>query len=74
MKRIDKLTAIIQLVKKGGEMREAEPEKYAVTVTVRVSEEERHRLKLLAVREKKTLKAVLFEALDKTFPHWRKDK
>ena len=55
-------------------MREAEPEKYAVTVTVRVSEEERHRLKLLAVKEKKTLKAVLFEALDKTFPSWRKEQ
>ncbi len=53
-------------------MREADPEKYAVTVTVRVSEEERHRLKLLAVKEKMTLKAVLFKALDKAFPTWRK--
>ncbi|EEB33824.1 MULTISPECIES: hypothetical protein [Desulfovibrio] len=52
-------------------MRKAEPEKYAVTVTVRVSEEERHKLKLLAVKNKKTLKAVLFEALDKAFPGWR---
>lgn len=55
-------------------MRKAEPDKYAVTMTVRVSEEERHRLKLLAVQEKKTLKAVLFEALDKTFPGWRDKK
>ena len=55
-------------------MREAEPEKYAVTVTVRVSEDERHKLKLLAVRERKTLKAVLFEALDRAFPNWRKDQ
>ena len=55
-------------------MRKAEPEKYAVTVTVRVSEEERHKLKLLAVKNKKTLKAVLFEALDKAFPGWRAKK
>lgn len=53
-------------------MREASPEKYAKALTVRVSEEEHQKLKLLAVREKKTLKAVLFEALDKTFPDWRK--
>ena len=52
-------------------MREAEPEKYAVTLTIRLSEEERYRLKLLAVKEKKTLKAVLFAALDKAFPQWR---
>jgi hypothetical protein len=55
-------------------MRQAEPDKYAVTITVRVSEEERHKLKLLAVRERKTLKAVLFEALDKAFPGWDKGK
>lgn len=55
-------------------MKEASPEKYAKSLTVRVSEEEHQRLKLLAVREKKTLKAILFEALDKTFPEWRKDK
>ena len=52
-------------------MREANPEKYAKTMTVKVSEEEHHKLKLLAVRKKKTLKAVLFEALDKSFPGWR---
>lgn len=55
-------------------MKGASPDEYAVTVTVRVSEEERHKLKLLAVRERKTLKAVIFEALDKTFPNWRKEK
>lgn len=53
-------------------MKEAAPDKYAATITIRMSEDERHKLKLLAVREKKTLKAVLFEALDKTFPDWRK--
>ena len=52
-------------------MKEASPEKYAKALTVRVSEEEHQRLKMLAVREKKTLKAILFEALDKTFPNWR---
>lgn len=49
----------------------AEPEKYAVTITVRVSEEERQNLKILAAKEKQTLKALLFEALDKAFPGWR---
>lgn len=52
-------------------MKEASPEKYAKALTVRVSEEEHQRLKMLAVREKKTLKALLFEALDETFPNWR---
>lgn len=55
-------------------MKEATPDKYASTITVRMSEEERHKLKLLAVREKKTLKAILFEALDKSFPMWREEK
>lgn len=55
-------------------MREASPDKYAKALTVRVSEEEHQRLKLLAVRERKTLKAVLFEALDRTFPGWREEK
>lgn len=55
-------------------MKEATPDKYAATITVRMSEEERHKLKLLAVREKKTLKAILFEALEKAFPGWREDK
>jgi hypothetical protein len=39
-----------------------------------VSEEERHKMKLLAVRERKTLKAVLIEALNKAFPDWQKAK
>jgi predicted transcriptional regulator len=58
--------------KKGGVMKLAAPDKYATTITVRMSEEERHKLKLLAVRERKTLKAVLFEALDRAFPGWQK--
>lgn len=55
-------------------MREANPDQYATSVTVRLSEEERHKLKLLAVRERKTLKAVIFEALDRAFPMWREEK
>lgn len=55
-------------------MKEASPEKYAKALTVRVSEEEHQQLKMLAVREKKTLKAVLFAALDKAFPEWREEK
>ncbi len=52
-------------------MREKNPEKYEKTLTLKVSTEEHHKLKLFAVKEKKTLKAVLFEALDKAFPVWR---
>lgn len=55
-------------------MEKASPEKYAKALTVRVSEEEHQKLKMLAVREKRTLKAILLEALDNTFPEWRKDK
>lgn len=52
-------------------MSAAEPDKYAVTITVRVSEEERQNLKILAAKEKRTLKALIFEAFDKAFPGWR---
>lgn len=45
--------------------------KYAKSVGLKVSEEEHQKLKMLAAREKKTIKAVLFEALDKAFPGWR---
>ena len=71
---IDSLIAKVQNVQKGGAMRKADPDKYAATITVRMSEEERHKLKLLAVRGKMTIKAVLFEALDKAFPGWREEK
>ena len=55
-------------------MKKASPEEYAKALTVRVSEEEHQRLKMLAAKKKKTLKAILFEALDKTFPDWQKAK
>lgn len=55
-------------------MKKATPEKYAKAMTVRISEEEHQKLKLLAVREKKTLKDLFFEAMDNTFPGWRDDK
>ena len=51
-------------------MREANPEKYAKALTIRVSEEEHQQLKMLAVREKKSLKAILMMALSNTFPGW----
>jgi predicted transcriptional regulator len=53
-------------------MREASPEKYAKALTVRVSEEEYRKLKELAERERRTMKALLLIAFDKAFPDWRK--
>lgn len=52
-------------------MREASPDKYAKALTIRVSEQEHQCLKMLAVREVKTIKAIIFEALEKSFPEWR---
>jgi predicted HicB family RNase H-like nuclease len=55
-------------------MKDPSPEKYAKALTVRISEEEHQKLKMLAVREKQTLKTILFRALDNTFPGWREEK
>ena len=55
-------------------MKKASPESYAKALTVRVSEEEHQRLKMLAVRERRTLKALLFIALEQAFPGWNKDE
>ena len=40
----------------------------------RLSEEERLALKIFALKKGKTVQALIFEALDKTFPDWRKTK
>lgn len=49
-------------------------EKKNAQMAFRLTEEERRKLKMLAARLGKTVQAVLFEALDKTFPNWRKEK
>ena len=43
-------------------------------VSFRVTEEEHHKLKVLAAKERKTLKGLLFEALERMFPNWKDDK
>ena len=55
-------------------MREQHPEKYEKTMTLKVSAGESQQLKMLAVRESKSIKAVLLEALDRAFPGWRETK
>ena len=52
-------------------MSPANPDRYSKAVGLKVSEEEHQRLKMLAVREKRSIKALIFEALDKAFPGWR---
>lgn len=49
-------------------------EKKDSMLSFRVTEEERHRLKELAARERKTFKQLFFEALEKTFPTWNAEK
>ena len=51
-------------------MRDTNPERYEKTMSVKMSEEEHRQIKMLAVQKKKTIKAILFEALDKAFPTW----
>lgn len=36
-----------------------------------MSEEEHKKLKMLAVAEGKTIKELIYQALDVVFPHWR---
>lgn len=43
-------------------------------VSFRVTEDEHYRLKVLAAKERKTLKALFFEALERMFPDWKKGK
>lgn len=49
-------------------------EKKDEMLCIRVSAEEKNRLKSLATEERKTLKGLIFSALDKVFPNWDKDK
>jgi hypothetical protein len=37
-----------------------------------MAEEEHHQLKILAAKEGKTIKELIYMALDKLFPDWRK--
>jgi hypothetical protein len=62
--------------KTGGEMSEKrEPYvRQGVQMAFRLSEEERLALKIFALKKGKTVQALIFEALDKTFPDWRKTK
>ena len=49
-------------------------EKKDAQMAFRLTEDERRSLKMLAASLGKTVQAVLFEALDKTFPGWRQPK
>ncbi|MDR2573471.1 MAG: hypothetical protein LBC94_03860 [Desulfovibrio sp.] len=55
-------------------VREANPDKYAKNLSLKVSEEEHRNLKELAERERRTIKGLVFIALDKTFPGWNKEQ
>lgn len=52
-------------------MSPSNPDRYSKAVGLKVSEDEHQKLKMLAAKEKRTIKAVIFEALDKVFPNWR---
>jgi uncharacterized protein (DUF1778 family) len=43
-------------------------------ISFRVSEDERFKLKELAAREHRTLKDLVFSALEKVFPGWKDKK
>lgn len=43
-------------------------------VSFPISEEEHKQLKILAVKEGKSIKELLLEALEKSFPGWRKSE
>lgn len=49
-------------------------EKKDEMLCIRVTVEEKNRLKSLAMEERKTLKGLIFSALDKVFPNWDKGK
>lgn len=50
------------------------PKKKDAQMAFRLTEEERRKLKMLAAKLGKTVQAVLFEALDNTFPGWREEQ
>lgn len=49
-------------------------ERKSAQMAFRLTEEERMALKILAAKTGKTVQALIFEALDKTFPDWRNKK
>lgn len=51
-------------------VREKQPAKYAKDLSLKISEEEHRYLKELAAKERRTLKGLIFAALDKAFPGW----
>lgn len=53
--------------------REASPDKYAKNLSLKVSEKEHCNLKELAERERRTIKGLIFTALDKAFPGWNQE-
>lgn len=48
-------------------------EKKEAMLSFRVTLEEKQRLKVLAEKERRTIKQLFLAALDKTFPDWEKD-
>lgn len=55
-------------------VREKNPDKYAKDLSMKVSEEEHRNLKELAEKERRTIKGLIFTALDRAFPDWNKQK
>lgn len=53
-------------------VRKSNPDKYAKDLSMKVSEEEHRNLKELAEKERRTIKGLIFTALDKAFPGWNK--
>jgi predicted HicB family RNase H-like nuclease len=52
-------------------VREANPDRYAKALTLKVSEEEHRKLKSMAAEQGLTIKEAILSALDKMFPGWR---
>ena len=47
---------------------------YEKTLTLKVSTEEHRTIKLLATEEGMTIKQLLFEAVERLYPNWRKKR
>lgn len=55
-------------------MREQNPERYEKTLTLKMSEKEHARIKLLAQERRQTVKGLIFSALDNLAPGWMSPK
>jgi predicted HicB family RNase H-like nuclease len=53
---------------------EANPKKYEKGLMLKVSVEEHRNIKELAERERRSIKGLIFCALDKAFPRWNDKK